>query len=109
MAAKCSRQFSSIVRNITQFGAFIELVEGVDGLVHVSDMSWIQLVRHPKDILKKGDSIKVRILDVSAEDRRLSLGMKQIEENPWDSIREEYSSGKWKCSQCGRLKVSGKR
>ena len=83
-----------IVRNLTQFGAFIELEEGIDGLVHVSDMSWIALVRHPKDIVKKGDSVKVRILDVSAEDRRLSLGMKQTEENPWEEIKTKYSSGK---------------
>jgi small subunit ribosomal protein S1 len=83
-----------IVRNLTQFGAFIELEEGIDGLVHVSDMSWVQLVRHPKDILKNGDKVNVRILDVSTEDRRLSLGIKQVEENPWDLIREEYPSGK---------------
>jgi small subunit ribosomal protein S1 len=82
------------IRNLTQFGAFVELEEGVDGLVHVSDMSWVQLVRHPKDIINKGDKVKVRILDVSAEDRRLSLGIKQIEDNPWDLIREEYPSGK---------------
>ena len=82
-----------IVSNLTQFGAFIALGEGIDGLVHVSDMSWMQLVRHPKDILKKGDRVKVRILDVSAEDRRLSLGIKQLEPNPWDTIREEYPSG----------------
>ncbi|SVB50929.1 uncharacterized protein METZ01_LOCUS203783, partial [marine metagenome] len=83
-----------IVRNLTQFGAFIELEDGIDGLVHVSDMSWVQQVRHPKDILENGDKVNVRILDVSTEDRRLSLGIKQVEENPWDLIREEYPSGK---------------
>jgi small subunit ribosomal protein S1 len=59
-----------IVRNLTQFGAFIELEEGIDGLVHISDMSWTKLVRHPKEVVQKGDKIKVRILEVSAEDRR---------------------------------------
>ena len=83
-----------VVRNLTQFGAFVELEEGIDGLVHISDMSWVKLVRHPKDIIQNGDTVKVRILEVSSEDRRLSLGMKQIEENPWEEIRENFSSGK---------------
>lgn len=83
-----------IVQNLTQFGAFVQLDEGIDGLVHVSDMSWTKLVRHPKEIVQKGDKIKIRILEVSAEDRRLSLGIKQIKENPWEEIRSKYSSGK---------------
>jgi len=83
-----------IVRNLTQFGAFIELEEGIDGLVHVSDMSWTKLVRHPKEIVQKGDKIKVRILEASAEDRRLALGIKQIQENPWKNICKDFSSGK---------------
>jgi len=83
-----------IVRNLTQFGAFIELEEGIDGLVHVSDMSWVKQVRHPKEIVQKGDTIKVRILEVSAEDRRLALGIKQIEANPWENIKIDFTSGK---------------
>ncbi|MDP6571087.1 MAG: S1 RNA-binding domain-containing protein, partial [Candidatus Marinimicrobia bacterium] len=83
-----------IVRNLTQFGAFIELEEGIDGLVHVSDMSWTKLVRHPKEIVQKGDKVKVKILEVSAEDRRLALGMKQVEDNPWEDIRTKFPSGK---------------
>ena len=83
-----------IVRNLTQFGAFIELEEGIDGLVHVSDMSWVKQVRHPKEIVQKGDTIKVRILEVSAEDRRLALGIKQIEANPWENIKNDFTSGK---------------
>ena len=82
------------VRNLTQFGAFIELEEGIDGLVHVSDMSWTKLVRHPKEIVQKGDKVKVKILEVSAEDRRLALGMKQVEDNPWEDIRTKFPSGK---------------
>jgi len=82
-----------IVQNLTQFGAFVELEEGIDGLVHISDMSWTLLVRHPKEIVQKGDKIKIRILDVSVEDRRLSLGMKQMEDSPWDDIRKKFVSG----------------
>ena len=86
--------YDGIVRNLTQFGAFIELEEGIDGLVHVSDMSWVKQVRHPKEIVQKGDTIKVRILEVSAEDRRLALGIKQIEANPWENIKNDFTSGK---------------
>ena len=85
---------NGIVRNLTQFGAFIELEEGIDGLVHISDMSWTKLIRHPKEVVQKGDKIKVRILEVSAEDRRLALGIKQIEENPWENIRNDFTAGK---------------
>jgi len=87
-------EYEGIVRNLTQFGAFVELEEGVDGLVHVSDMSWVKSVRHPKEIVQKGDKVKVKILEISIEDKRLSLGIKQTEPSPWDDIREKFSSGK---------------
>ena len=83
-----------VVRNLTQFGAFVELAEGIDGLVHVSDMSWIKQVRHPKEVVQKGDSVKVKILEVSVEERRLALGMKQVEDDPWESIKADFTSGK---------------
>ena len=83
-----------IVKNLTQYGAFIQLEEGVDGLVHISDMSWTEIVKHPKEILNKGDSLKVKILDLSNKEHRLSLGIKQVIDNPWDSIGKEYESGK---------------
>ena len=83
-----------VVRNLTQFGAFVELAEGIDGLVHVSDMSWIKQVRHPKEVVQKGDSVKVKILEVSVEERRLALGMKQVEDNPWEIIKADFTSGK---------------
>lgn len=83
-----------IVRNLTQFGAFVELNEGIDGLVHISDMSWLKNVRHPKDLLKKGNEINVKILEVSSENHRLSLGMKQIEEDPWPELKTVFTSGK---------------
>ena len=83
-----------IVKNLTQYGAFIQLEEGVDGLVHISDMSWTEIVKHPKDILNKGDNVKVKILDLSNKEHRLSLGIKQVTDNPWESIGKEYEPGK---------------
>ncbi len=81
------------VRNLTDFGAFVEVEEGIDGLVHISDMSWTKRVRHPKEIVKKGDMIQVQILDIDADKRRISLGVKQLQENPWPSLAEEYPVG----------------
>ena len=83
-----------VVRNLTQFGAFVELEDGIDGLVHISDMSWIKNIRHPKDFLKKGDHIDVKVLEASGENRRLSLGIKQIEEDPWDGLKTIFTTGK---------------
>ncbi len=83
-----------IVKNLTQYGAFVQLEEGVDGLVHISDMSWTEIVKHPKDILNKGDKVKIKILDLSNKEHRLSLGIKQVTENPWDNIGDEYETGK---------------
>ena len=82
------------VINLTQFGAFIELEEGIDGLIHVSDLSWTKIVRHPKEILGKNEEIEVRILEVSRESRRISLGIKQIEDDPWPVLSKAFQSGK---------------
>jgi len=82
-----------IVRNLTAFGAFVELEPNVDGLVHISDLSWTKKVRHPGEILKKGQEMDVMILGVDAENRRIALGHKQVLENPWDSLGESYSEG----------------
>ncbi len=81
------------VRNVTNFGVFVELEEGIDGLVHISDLSWTKKVRHPSEIVKKGDAIEVVILNVSIQDRRISLGHKQIEDNPWESFEVELQKG----------------
>ena len=80
-----------IVRNLTQFGAFVELEEGIDGLVHISDLSWTKKVRHPSEIVKKGDEIEVVVLGINREERRIALGHKQIESNPWDAFAEKYA------------------
>ncbi|MCB0282433.1 MAG: 30S ribosomal protein S1 [Calditrichaeota bacterium] len=82
-----------VVRNLTQFGAFVELEEGIDGLVHISDLSWTKKVRHPSEIVKKGDEIDVVVLGINREERRIALGHKQIESNPWDAFEDSYSLG----------------
>lgn len=74
-----------IVRNMTHFGAFIELEEGVDGLLHVSDLSWTQKVNHPSEVLKAGDTIEIVVLELDRENKKIALGHKQLEENPWNT------------------------
>ena len=82
------------VMNLTQFGAFVGFEEGVDGLIHVSDLSWTKVIRHPKEVLEKDQEVEVRILEVSRENRRISLGLKQVEENPWEEIIKHFEAGK---------------
>jgi len=79
------------VRNLTNFGVFVELEQGVDGLVHISDLSWTKKVRHPGEMVKKGDELEVIILNVDVDGRRISLGHKQVDDNPWDKFKETYS------------------
>lgn len=80
-----------IVRNLTNFGAFVEIEEGIDGLLHISDMSWAKRIRHPNEMVKKGDEIDIVVLDISQEKKRISLGMKQLLENPWDGLADEFA------------------
>ncbi len=81
------------VRTLTDFGAFVGLEEGIDGLIHVSDMSWIQKVNHPTELLKKGDSVKAVVLSVDKARERLSLGLKQLTPNPWEEIEAKFPVG----------------
>ena len=81
------------VRNFTNFGVFVELEEGVDGLIHISDLSWTKKVKHPSEFTQVGAQIDVIVLDIDKENRRLSLGHKQLEENPWDVFEEQYTVG----------------
>ena len=81
------------VRNFTNFGVFVELEEGVDGLIHISDLSWTKKVKHPSEFTQVGSEIEVIVLDIDKENRRLSLGHKQLEENPWDVFEEKYTVG----------------
>ena len=84
-----SRQ-KGIVRNLAQFGAFVELVEGVDGLIHVSDLSWTKVIRHPKEVVETGQELEVEVLEVSHENRRIALGLKQLEPDPWPDILDHF-------------------
>ena len=81
------------VRNFTNFGVFVELEEGVDGLIHISDLSWTKKVKHPSEFTQVGAQIEVIVLDIDKENRRLSLGHKQLEDNPWDVFEEKYTVG----------------
>ena len=73
------------VRNLTNYGAFVEIEEGIDGLLHVSDMSWTKKVGHPSEMLKKGDSVSASVLTVDQESKRIALGLKQLSEDPWET------------------------
>lgn len=81
------------VRNLTTYGAFVELEEGIDGMVHVSDMSWTRKVNHPSEVVKKGDEVDAIVLDVDADSQRISLGMKQLATDPWDEIETHFKIG----------------
>jgi len=81
------------VNNMTDFGAFIEIAQGVEGLLHVSDMDWVKKVSHPKEILEKGQEIKVKILNIDTANHRLSLGLKQTTTDPWEKVEYEYKIG----------------
>jgi small subunit ribosomal protein S1 len=86
-------QHKGVVRNITNFGVFVELEPGVDGLVHISDLSWTKKIRHPGEFVKKGDELDVVILAIDLDQRRISLGHKQVRDNPWDAFSDSYKVG----------------
>jgi len=81
------------VRNLTDFGAFIELEPGVDGLLHISDMSWTRNVGHPSEILRKGQELETQILNLDRDNKRISLGLKQIQPDPWTTVAQRYPMG----------------
>ena len=81
------------VRNLTSYGAFVELEEGIDGMVHVSDMSWTRKINHPSEMLKKGDDVEAVVLEVDRANQRIALGMKQLEVDPWENIEKLYKVG----------------
>jgi small subunit ribosomal protein S1 len=90
--AKTSRVRGKVV-SLTDYGAFVELEEGVEGLIHVSEMSWTKRIKHPSKVLAVGDTVEAVVLDVDQEARRLSLGLRQTEPNPWDVIADKYHVG----------------
>lgn len=84
---------TGVVRNITNFGAFVELEPGVDGLVHISDLSWTKKIRHPGEFVKKGENLDVVVIGIDLDQRRISLGHKQVFENPWERLEDIYKVG----------------
>ncbi len=90
---KVGQKIRGKVRHITDYGAFVELEEGIDGLVHVSDLSWTKKIAHPKDVLKKGEKVEAVILSVDGVNRRIALGIKQLTPNPWDDIQARLAPG----------------
>ena len=82
------------IKNITDFGLFIGIDEGIDGLVHISDISWIKRIKHPSELFKKGDMVQAIVLDIEKESERFSLGIKQLQDDPWKTVAERYQVGK---------------
>jgi small subunit ribosomal protein S1 len=95
------------VRNLTSFGAFVEIEPGIDGLVHVSDMSWTKRVEHPSEIVQKGQEVQVMVLDVDAENKRISLGLKQLRDDPWPGISERFAPGVESSGKVARVQDKG--
>ena len=90
---KVGERVKGKVRNLTSYGAFVELEEGIDGMVHVSDMSWTRKINHPSEVLKKGDDVEATVLEVDRPNQRIALGMKQLEVDPWENIEKLYKVG----------------
>jgi small subunit ribosomal protein S1 len=88
-----SSRITGKVVSLTDYGAFVELEEGIEGLIHVSEMSWTRKIRHPSKVVSIGDMVDAVVLDIKPENRRISLGMKQVVPNPWDVISEKYPTG----------------
>ncbi|MNG62832.1 30S ribosomal protein S1 [compost metagenome] len=84
---------TAVVKNMTNFGVFVELEEGIDGLIHISDLSWSKKINHPNEFTKVGDTLEVVVLELDEENRKLSLGHKQLEENPWDTFETIFTEG----------------
>ncbi|HVG43923.1 MAG TPA: 30S ribosomal protein S1, partial [Longimicrobium sp.] len=100
-------RLSGKVRNLTSFGAFVEIEPGIDGLVHISDMSWTKRIQHPSEVVKKGDDVDVVILGVDAENKRISLGLKQTIDDPWEHLATQFHAGQEINGQVTRLQDKG--
>lgn len=100
-------KLSGKVRNLTSFGAFVEIEPGIDGLVHISDMSWTKRIQHPSEVVRKGDDVDVMILGVDAENKRISLGLKQTQEDPWEELATQFYAGQEINGRISRLQDKG--
>src|SRR5437764_10392143 len=81
------------IRNMTDYGAFVELDEGIDGMIHVSDLSWTRKINHPSEVFKKGDEVEAEVIDIDKTNQRISLGIKQLSDDPWKEIDQKYKIG----------------
>ena len=88
-------RIEGVVKNITEFGVFVELEEGIDGLIHISDISWTKRVRHPSEVFQKGQTVEAVVLTIDSVNRRISLGVKQLERDPWTNIEKKYPVGEY--------------
>ena len=95
------------VRNLTPYGAFVGLEEGIDGMIHVSEMSWTRKINHPSEVLKKGDEVEAIVLEIKKEDQRVSLGIKQLESDPWESINDRFKVGDMVSGQVAKIASFG--
>ncbi len=98
---------SGAVRNLTPYGAFVALEEGIDGMIHVSDMSWTRKINHPSEVLKKGDVVEARVLNIDKENQRVSLGIKQLDSDPWESIDSRFKVGDLVTGQVAKIASFG--
>jgi len=88
-------RIKGVAKNITEFGVFVELEDGIDGLIHISDISWAKRVRHPSEVFQKGETIEAAVLTIDSVNRRISLGVKQLERDPWANVQEKYPVGEY--------------
>ena len=100
-------QIKGEVRNLTPYGAFIELEDGIDGMVHVSDLSWTRKINHPSEMLKKGDELQAVVLEIDKESQRISLGVKQLETDPWDEIGKRFTVGEMVTGTVAKIAAFG--
>ncbi len=98
---------SGVVRNFTPYGAFVELQDGIDGMIHISDMSWTRKVNHPSEVIKKGDTVDAVIIEVDPDNQRISLGMKQAQDDPWSTIGKRYKVGQKVTGKVSKLASFG--
>lgn len=91
---KVGQKITGTISNITDFGIFVQLVPGIDGLVHISDLSWTEHIAHPGDVYKRGDKVEATILGIDKDNKKVSLGIKQLQQDPWDRLEQEYPVGK---------------
>jgi small subunit ribosomal protein S1 len=100
-------KYDGVVKKLTNFGAFIELEEGIEGLLHVSELSWTRRINHPKDVLKEGDRVEIMILDFDMKKKNVSLGLRQVLPNPWDTIDQKYPIGLKASAKINTITKSG--